>query len=87
MIHYFFIYMEQYDENIHLNKDTYHAKIAAKRYGIYLRQKEERKKKRAHLEWINTIIAAILWILKLINSSLEKTNIKKKRIIEKVLVE
>jgi hypothetical protein len=48
---------------------------------------KEREKKRRHSDWINRILTAIFWLLKLINSSLEKVNIKKKRIIEKVLVE
>jgi hypothetical protein len=68
--------------------DAYGAKFTAKRYHIYLREeKEKSKKKRRHSEWINRIIAAIFWLLKLITSSLEKVNIKKKHVIEKVLVE
>jgi hypothetical protein len=73
--------------NINLYNDAYVAKITAKRYNIYLREEKEREKKRIHSDWINRILTAILWLLKLINSSLEKVNIKKKRIIEKVLVE
>ena len=67
--------------------DTYVAKITAKRYNIYLKEEKEREKKRMYSNWINRILAAIFWLLKLINGSLEKVNIKKKRIIEKVLVE
>ena len=68
------------------NDDAYIAKITAKRYNIYLREEKEREKKRKYLDWINRIIAAI-FLLKLINGGLEKVNIKKKRVIEKVLVE
>jgi len=70
-----------------LYNDTYIAKITAKRYNIYLKEEKEREKKRMYSNWINRILAAIFWLLKLINGSLEKVNIKKKRIIEKVLVE
>ena len=73
--------------NINLYNDAYVAKITSKRYNIYLREEKEREKKRRHSDWINRILAAIFWLLKLINSSLEKVNIKKKRVIEKVLVE
>ncbi len=73
--------------NINLYNDSYIAKITAKRYNIYLREEKEREKKRRYSDWINRIIAAIFWLLKLINGSLEKVNIKKKRVIEKVLVE
>jgi len=73
--------------NINLYNDTYIAKITAKRYNIYLKEEKEREKKRMYSNWINRILAAIFWLLKLINGSLEKVNIKKKRIIEKVLVE
>jgi len=57
--------------------------IAAERYRLYL--KEERK--RRYSEWKQYIIAAILWLVKLITNSLEKVNIKNKRIIEKIAVE
>jgi DNA topoisomerase VI subunit B len=70
-----------------LYNDSYIAKITAKRYNIYLREEKEREKKRRHSDWINRIIAVIFWLLKLINGGLEKVNIKKKRIIERVLVE
>ena len=67
--------------------DAYVAKITAKRYNIYLKEEKERERKRMYSDWINRILAAILWLLKLINGSLEKVNIKKTHIIEKVLVE
>jgi hypothetical protein len=57
--------------------------IAAERYRLYL--KEERKRK--YSEWKQYVIAAILWLVKLIANSLEKVNIKNKRIIEKISVE
>jgi len=58
--------------------------IAAKRYRNYLRE-EERKTRRS--EWTQHIIAVLLWLVKLITNSLEKVNIKSKRVIEKVTVE
>ena len=67
--------------------DVYAAKFTAKRYRIYLKEEQESKKKRMDSQWINSIIAAILWALKLITSGLERINIKRKTIIEKVLVE
>ncbi|HZA06765.1 MAG TPA: hypothetical protein VE619_03590 [Nitrososphaeraceae archaeon] len=57
--------------------------IAAERYRLYL--KEERK--RRYSECKQYVIAAILWLVKLIANSLEKVNIKNKRIIEKISVE
>ena len=63
---------------------NYVGTIAAKRYRLYLK-KEERK--RRHLEWTQHVIAAILWLVKLITNSLEKVSIKSKRVIEKVTVE
>jgi hypothetical protein len=57
--------------------------IAAERYRLYL--KEERKRK--YSEWKQYVIAAILWLVKLIANSLEKVNVKNKRIIEKISVE
>ncbi len=62
----------------------YVGTIAAKRYRLYL--KEEERKKR-YSEWTQYAIAAILWLVKLITNSLEKVNIKSKRVIEKVTVE
>ena len=70
-----------------LYNDAYIAKITAKRYNIYLREEKKREKRRKYSDWINRIIAAIFWLLKLINGGLERGNIKKKRVIEKVLVE
>jgi hypothetical protein len=67
--------------------DVYAAKFIAKRYRTYLKEEQASKKKRMDLQWINSIIAAILWMLKLITSGLERVNIKRKTIIEKVLVE
>jgi hypothetical protein len=61
----------------------YVGTITATRYRLYL--KEERK--RRHSEWTQNVIAAILWLVKLITNSLEKVNLKSKRVIEKVTVE
>jgi hypothetical protein len=62
----------------------YVGTIAAKRYRIYLKEEE---RKRRHSEWMQYVIAAILWLVKLITNSLEKVYIKSKRVIEKVTVE
>jgi hypothetical protein len=62
----------------------YVGTIAANRYRLYL--KEEERKKR-YSEWTKYVIAAILWLVKLITNSLEKVRIKNKRVIEKVTVE
>jgi hypothetical protein len=67
--------------------DVYAAKFTAKRYRTYLKEEQERKKKRRDSQWINSIIAVIFWLLKLITSGLERVNIKRKTAIEKVLVE
>jgi DNA topoisomerase VI subunit B len=67
--------------------DVYAAKFTAKRYRTYLKEEQERKNQRRNSQWINSIIAAILWMLKLITISLERVNIKRKTVIEKVLVE
>jgi septin family protein len=58
--------------------------ITEKRYRPYLKEEE---RKRRHSEWSQYVIAAILWLVKLISNSLEKVNIKSKRVIEKVTVE
>ncbi len=58
--------------------------IAARRYQLYLKEED---RKRRHSEWTQYVIAAILWLVKLITDSLEKVNIKTKRVIEKVTVE
>jgi hypothetical protein len=62
----------------------YVGTIASKRYRLYLK-KEERK--RRYSEWRQHVIAAILWLVKLITNSVEKVNIKRKSVIEKVTVE
>jgi hypothetical protein len=61
----------------------YMGAIAAERYRLYL--KEERK--RRYSEWKQYVIAAIFWLVKLIANTLEKVNIKNKRIIQKISVE
>lgn len=63
------------------------VKVVAKRYRIYLKEEQERETKRRDSKWVNNIIATIFWLLKLIISSLEKVNIKRRSVIEKVLVE
>ena len=67
--------------------DVYAAKFTAKRYRTYLKEEQERKKKNRDSQWINSIIAAIFWLLKLITSCLERVKIKRKIVIEKVSVE
>jgi hypothetical protein len=62
----------------------YVGTIAAKRYRLYLKEEE---RKRRYSEWTQYVIAAILWMVKLITNSLEKVNIKSKRVTEKVMVE
>ena len=62
----------------------YVGTIAAKQYRFYLKEEE---RKRRHSEWTQYVIAAILWLVKLITNSLEKLNIKSKRVTEKVTVE
>ena len=64
--------------------DEYVGQLAAKRYQKYLREEEKKKK---HSKWIQNIIAAILMLIKLITNALEKANIKKKCVIEKVSIE
>jgi len=58
--------------------------IAAKRYRNYLKE-EERKRRRS--DWTRHVIAALLWLVKLITNILEKVGIKSKRVIEKATVE
>ncbi|HYA84039.1 MAG TPA: hypothetical protein VEH06_11415 [Candidatus Bathyarchaeia archaeon] len=58
--------------------------IAAKRYHNYLKE-EERKRRRS--EWTRHVIAALLWLMKLITNTLEKVGINSKRGVEKVTVE
>ena len=62
----------------------YLGTIAAKRYRLYLKEAE---RKRRHSEWMQYVIAAILWLVQLITNSVERVNIKSKRVIEKVTVE
>ena len=62
----------------------YVGTIAAKRYRLYLKEGE---RNRRYSEWTQYVIAAILWLVKLITNSLEKVNIKNKRVTEKVTVE
>ena len=58
--------------------------IAAKRYRLYLKEEERRRR---HLEWTQRVIAAILWLVKLITNSLEQVSLKSKHVTEKVTVE
>jgi len=58
--------------------------IAARRYHLYL--KEEERKKR-YSEWTQYVIAAILWLVRLISNTMEKVNVKSKRVIQEVTVE
>jgi hypothetical protein len=62
----------------------YVGTIAAKRYRLYLKEEES---KRRYSEWRQYVIAAILWLVKLIANSLEKVKIKSSCVIEKVTVE
>jgi len=60
------------------------ATVASKRYRLYLRE-EERKRRRTTL--LRYIIAAILWLVRLITNISKKLGIQKKRVIEKITVE
>jgi hypothetical protein len=62
----------------------YVGTIAAKRYRLYLKEGE---RNRRNSEWAQYVIAAILWLVRLITNTLEKFNIESKRVIEKVLIE
>jgi hypothetical protein len=62
----------------------YVGTIAAKRYRLYLKEEE---RKRRYSEWTQYVMATILWLVKLITNSLEKVKIKSKRVVEKVTVE
>jgi septin family protein len=67
------------------NSDDEHiAQVAAKRYQRYLREEE---KKERHSKWVQDIITAILMLIKLITNTLQKANIKRKRVIERVSIE
>jgi len=70
---------------INLSTGFYASKLAAKRWQVYLR--EENEKRRYSCKNQN-IIAAIVWLMKLVVLILEKVHIKKKRTgKEKILVE
>jgi ribosomal protein L20 len=62
----------------------YAAQVAAKRYQRYLREEE---KEEMRSKWVHNIIAAIMMLIKIITSTLQKANIKRKRVIEKISVE
>jgi hypothetical protein len=62
----------------------YVGTIATKGYRLYL---EEAERKRRHSKWTQYVIAAILWLVKLITNSLEKVNIKNKSVTYKLTVE
>jgi hypothetical protein len=67
------------------NSDDEHiAQVAAKRYQRYLREEE---KKERHSKWVQDIITAILMLIKLITNTLQKANIKRKRVIERISIE
>jgi septin family protein len=63
---------------------NYISQLTTKRYQRYL--KEEEKKNR-NSKWIQDIVAAILMLIKLVTNALEKANIKRKRVVEKVSIE
>lgn len=65
-------------------ENEYIATLAAKRYQNYLKEEE---KKRRYSKWLEEIITAILMFIKLIATNLEKINIKRKRVVEKVSIE
>jgi hypothetical protein len=67
-----------------MSTDFYTSKLAARGWQIY--QKEQNEKRRYSYKDQN-IISAIVWLIKLIIPILEKVQIKKKRTIEKILVE
>jgi len=63
--------------------NKYIAQLTTKRYQRYL--KEEKKNRNS--KWIQDIVAAILMLMKLITNALEKANVKRKRVVEKVSIE
>lgn len=64
------------------NDDDKHvARFATKRYQRYMRGEKKGS------EWVQHIMTTILMLIKLITNALEKANIKKKRLIEKISVE
>lgn len=66
------------------DNDQHIAQLAAKRYQRYL--KDEEKNKRIS-KWAQDIIAAVLMLIQLIANALQKANIKKKRVVERVSIE
>jgi len=60
------------------------ATIAAKRYRLYLKEEERRRR---HFEWTQRVIRVILWLVKLITNSLGQVSLKSKHVTEKVKVE
>ena len=60
------------------------ATVASKRYRLYLREEE---RKRRHTTLLQYIIAAILWLVSLITNVSKRSGIRKKRVIEKITVE
>jgi hypothetical protein len=69
---------------LYSNDDEYIAQVAAKRYRRYLREEEEKER---HSQWVQSIITAILILINLVTNILQKVNIKRKRVIEKVSIE
>jgi hypothetical protein len=63
--------------------NRYIAQLTTKRYQRYL--KEEKKNRNS--KWIQDIVVAILMLMKLITNALEKANVKRKRVVEKVSIE
>jgi len=60
------------------------ATIAAKRYRLYLKEEERRRR---HFEWTPRVIRVILWLVKFITNSLGQVSLKSKHVTEKVTVE
>jgi len=51
------------------------ATIAAKRYRLYPKEEERRRR---YFEWTQRVIAVILWLVKLITNSLGQVSLLKK---------
>jgi hypothetical protein len=66
--------------------DKFAPKLAVKRWQRYLKS-EEGERGRRYSNKNQSLIAVILWLLKLITTILEKIGIKNKRIVEKISVE
>jgi hypothetical protein len=64
--------------------DEHVTQFAAKRYQKYLREEEKRER---YSKWVRNIITAILMLIKLLTDTLQKANIKRKRVVEKVSIE